>query len=468
MERQKTRIEDVDRERFDFRDADRSSYKTRRGLTADIVAEISRIKDEPPWMLQKRLRSLALYNRMPLPSWGPSLDELDMDEIVAYVRPDTRRKNDWDAVPEYIKNTFERLGIPQAERESLAGASAQYDSEVVYHHIRQELAAQGVIYTDMETALREHEDIVRKLFMKLVPAQDHKFAALHGAVWSGGSYVHVPEGVHVAIPLQSYFRVNAPGTGQFEHTLIVVEQGASVHFIEGCSAPRYDVLNLHAGCVELYVREGATLRYSTIENWSKNMMNLSTKRALVERNGTIEWITGSFGSHIAMIYPSSILRGEGARSEFTGITLAGSGQHLDTGTRVVHAAPNTSSTVNSRSISKDGGAAVYRSAVSILPGATGAKSSIVCESLMMDNMSRADTIPVMDIRNDQADIGHEARIGRISDEVVFYLMTRGLTEEEAKEMIVRGFVEPVAKELPLEYAAEMNRLISLELEGTIG
>ena len=468
MERQRTMLEEIDRERFDFRDADQSRYKTGKGLTADIVTEISKLKNEPDWMLEHRLRSLEIYNRLPMPSWGPPLDELNMDEIVTYVKPDTSMKNDWNQVPGYIKNTFERLGIPQAERESLAGVGAQYDSEVVYHNIREELRRQGVIYTDMETAVREHEDMVRELFMKLVPPEDHKFVALHGAVWSGGSFVHVPEGVRLDIPLQSYFRLNAPGAGQFEHTLIVVEKGAGVHFIEGCSAPKYNVLNLHAGCVELYVREGATLRYSTIENWSRNMMNLNTKRALVEKNGTIEWISGTFGSHITMLYPSSILKGEGARSTFTGISFSGNGQNLDTGTKVVHAAPNTFSTIHSRSISKDGGVAVYRSAVDILPGAVGSKSSAVCESLMMDNASRADTIPVIDIRCDRSDVGHEAKIGRISDQAVFYLMTRGLTEEEAKAMIVRGFVEPVAKELPLEYAVEMNRLVSLELEGTIG
>ena len=468
MEKQKTRVNDIDRERFDFRDADQSGYKTGKGLSADIVKEISKMKNEPAWMLELRLRSLEVYHRTPLPRWGPPLDELDMDEIVTYVRPDTDLKSDWSEVPAYIKNTFERLGIPQAERESLAGVGAQYDSEVVYHNIRHELLRQGVIYTDMETAVQEHGDMVRELFMKLVTPEDHKFVALHGAVWSGGSYVYVPEGVRVDIPLQSYFRLNAPGAGQFEHTLIVVEKGAGVHFIEGCSAPKYNVLNLHAGCVELYVGEGATLRYSTIENWSKNMMNLNTKRALVEKNGAIEWISGTFGSHTTMLYPSSILKGEGSRSTFTGITFAGNGQYLDTGARVVHAAPNTSSTVSSRSISKDGGIAVYRSAVSILPEAVGSKSSAVCESLMLDSASRSDTIPVMDIRSDQADIGHEARIGRISDTAVFYLMTRGLSEKEAKAMIVRGFVEPVSKELPLEYAVEMNRLISLELEGSIG
>lgn len=468
MEKRKTQIDDIDRERFDFRDADTNNFKTGRGLTPDIITEISVKKNEPVWMLQRRLKALDIYNRTPLPAWGPPLDELNMDDIVTYVRPDGGMKSDWNEVPEYIKNTFERLGIPQAERQSLAGVGAQYDSEVVYHNMREELLRQGVVYTDMETAVRDYGDIVRRLFMKLVPPTDHKFAALHGAVWSGGSFVYVPEGVKVEYPLQSYFRLNAPGAGQFEHTLIVVEKNASVHFIEGCSAPKYNVVNLHAGCVELYVREGATLRYSTIENWSKNMMNLNTKRALVEKNGAIEWISGTFGSHTTMLYPTSILKGEGARSTFTGISLAAAGQNLDTGTKVVHAAPRTTSTISSRSIAKDGGISVYRSAVDILPGAVDAKSSAVCESLMLDRQSRTDTIPALDIRTDRADVGHEARIGRISDGAVFYLMTRGLTEEQAKAMIVRGFAEPIAKELPLEYAVEMNRLISLELEGTNG
>jgi Fe-S cluster assembly protein SufB len=465
---QKTQIDDINRKIYDIKDEDTNNYKTDKGLTSDIVKEISRQKNEPEWMLNHRLKSLEIYNKTPLPTWGPSLNELNMKQIVTYVKPNTKMKSDWNEVPDYIKNTFERLGIPKAERESLAGVGAQYDSEVVYHNIKKELLNQGVIYTDMETAVKEHEDIVRELFMKLVPPTDHKFAALHGAVWSGGSFVYVPEGVKLSIPLQSYFRLNAPGAGQFEHTLIVVEKGAYAHFIEGCSAPKYNILNLHAGCVELYVREGATLRYSTIENWSKNMMNLNTKRALVEKNGNIQWISGTFGSHITMLYPSSILKGEGAKSEFNGISFASKEQNLDTGAKVVHAAPNTFSTIKSRSIAKNGGISVYRSSVNVMPEATGTKSSVICESLMMDNSSRTDTIPAMDIRNNKADIGHEAKIGRISDEAVFYLMTRGLTEEQSKAMIVRGFAEPVAKELPLEYAVEMNRLISLELEGTIG
>lgn len=468
MEKQKTRVEDIARDIYDIRDLDTGSYKTPSGLTGEVVREISRLKNEPDWMLAHRLNSLELYHQIGLPAWGPSLFELNMDEIVTYVKPNTAMKDKWEEVPESIKNTFERLGIPKAERDSLAGVGAQYDSEVVYHNMKEELLEQGVVYTDMESAVQEYEELVKAHFMKLVPPKDHKFVALHGAVWSGGSFVYVPKGVTVSMPLQSYFRMNAPGAGQFEHTLIIVEEGASLHFIEGCSAPKYNTLNLHAGCVELYVRENAKLRYSTIENWSKNMMNLNTKRAVVEKNGTIEWVSGTFGSHITMLYPSSILKGEGSKSEFTGITFASNGQHLDTGAKVIHAAKNTSSTISSRSISKNGGISVYRSSINIMPEATGTKSSVICESLMMDNTSRADTVPVMDIRNDQVDIGHEARIGRISDSAVFYLMSRGLSEEEAKAMIVRGFVEPIAKELPLEYAVEMNKLIRLELEGTIG
>lgn len=467
-EKKRTEVADINRELYDIRDTDTTEYQVEKGLSASIITEISRGKDEPDWMLQSRLEALDIYNKLPMPSWGPSLHELNMDEIVTYVRPKGGMKQDWDDVPDDIKNTFVRLGIPEAEHELLAGVGAQYDSEVVYHNVKESMSKRGVIYTDMDTAVKEYEPLVREHFMKLVPPTDHKFVALHGAVWSGGSFVYVPEGVEVDIPLQSYFRLNAPGAGQFEHTLIIVEKGAKLHFIEGCSAPKYNVVNLHAGCVELFVHEDATLRYSTIENWSKNMMNLNTKRANVDKNGTIEWISGTFGSHVTMLYPSSILKGEGAKSAFTGITFASHGQHLDTGTRVVHAAPYTSSTVNSRSITKDDGIAVYRSSINILPEAHDVKSAINCESLMLDKRSRSDTLPVMDIRNDEVDIGHEARIGRIGDEVIFYLMTRGLSEDEARGMIVRGFVEPIAKELPLEYAVEMNNLITLELEGSIG
>ena len=346
---------------------------------------------------------------------------------------------------------------------------AQYDSELVYHNVKDSVAAEGVVYTDMESAIKgEYADMVRKYFMKLVTPHDHKFAALHGAVWSGGSFVYVPKGVHLSIPLQSYFRLNAKGAGQFEHTLIIVDEGASLHFIEGCSAPKYNVANLHAGCVELYVKKGAKLRYSTIENWSKNMYNLNTKRALVEEGGTIEWISGSFGSHVGCLYPMSILKGDNSRMEFTGVTFAGAGQNLDTGAKVVHVGKNTSSYMNTRSISKSGGISTFRSSVSATKAAKNTKSAVSCQSLMLDDISRSDTIPAMDIRTKDANIGHEAQIGSISDEAVFYLMSRGMSEEDARAMIVSGFADNVSKELPVEYAVEMNNLIRLEMKGSIG
>ena len=469
QEKKKTYVEDIERALYDIKDVDRSAYKSRSGLTEDIICDISKRKNDPDWMLEFRLKALETSEKTPLPTWGPDISELNMDDIVTYVQPNAKMTGNWKEVPEDIKNTFDRLGIPEAEqKQSLAGVGAQYDSEVVYHSIQDDLVKQGVIYTDMETALWEHGDVVREYFMKLVPPKDHKFAALHGAVWSGGSFVYVPEGVHVEIPLQSYFRLNAAGAGQFEHTLIIVEKGGSLHFIEGCSAPKYNVTNLHAGCVELFVKEGARLRYSTIENWSRNMMNLNTKRALVEKDGLIEWVSGSFGSHISCLYPCSILHGENARCEFTGVTFASKGQNLDTGASVIHVAPHTSANINTRTISKAGGKATYRSAVKVTKNAPFAKCSVNCESLMLDSDSRSDTLPVMDIEGDEADIGHEAKIGRISDEAIFYLTSRGIEEEEARAMIVRGFVEPIAKELPLEYAVEMNNLVNLELEGTMG
>ena len=467
--REKTNVNDVDRSMYDFRNEEKDVYRVKEGLTPAIVEKISSEKHDPVWMQNFRLESLQIYNEMKVPDWGPSIEGLNMDDIVTYVRPNTKMSAKWSDVPEDIKDTFEKLGIPQAERKSLAGVGAQYDSELVYHNVREEVAAQGVVYTDMESALTgEYADMVKKHFMKLVTPRDHKFAALHGAVWSGGSFVYVPPGISVEIPLQSYFRLNAPGAGQFEHTLIIVDEGAYLHFIEGCSAPKYNVANLHAGCVELFVGKNAKLRYSTIENWSKNMYNLNTKRALVEEGGTIEWVSGSFGSHVSYLYPMSVLNGEGARAEFTGITFAGKGQNLDTGTKVVHNAPKTTSYVNTKSISKDGGISTFRSSVVVKPQAKQSKSAVSCQSLMLDDISRSDTIPAMDIRTKDADVGHEARIGRISDEAVFYLMSRGISEEEARAMIVSGFADNVSKELPLEYAVEMNNLIRLEMKGSIG
>lgn len=470
MGKDKPIVRDIDRSMYDFVKKEDDAYRTEEGLTPEIVLEISKEKNDPEWMRDFRLHSLEEYNRLKLPDWGPSIDGLDMDNIVTYVRPNAKRMvKDWNEVPEDIKDTFERLGIPQAERASLAGVGAQYDSELVYHNVKDEAAEQGVIYTDIESALRgEYADMIRSHFMKLVPPTDHKFAALHGAVWSGGSFVYVPKGVHLDFPLQSYFRLNAKGAGQFEHTLIIVDEGAYLHFIEGCSAPKYNVANLHAGCVELYVGKNATLRYSTIENWSKNMYNLNTKRAVVDEGGKIEWISGSFGSHVSYLYPMSILKGRGARAEFTGVTFAGHGQNLDTGCKMVHSAPDTSSYVSTRSISKDGGISTFRSSVVINKNAKNSKSSVSCQSLMLDDISRSDTIPAMDIRTADADVGHEAKIGRISDDAVFYLMSRGLTEEDARALIVSGFADNVGKELPLEYAVEMNNLIRLEMKGANG
>lgn len=466
---EKTRVEDIDRSVYDIRDEEHDAYRMEAGLTPEIIDKLSKEKNDPVWMQQFRLQSLQIYNEMKTPDWGPSLEGLDMEHIATYVRPNAKMQNDWKNVPQDIKNTFERLGIPQAERKSLAGVGAQYDSELVYHNVRREVAEQGVVYTDMESAMQgEYADMVRKYFMKLVTPRDHKFAALHGAVWSGGSFVYVPKGVQVSIPLQSYFRLNAKGAGQFEHTLIIVDEGASLHFIEGCSAPKYNVANLHAGCVELYVKKGAKLRYSTIENWSKNMYNLNTKRALVEEDGVIEWVSGSFGSHVGCLYPMSVLKGDRSRMEFTGVTFAGAGQNLDTGAKVVHIGKDTSSFMNTRSISKSGGISTFRSSVVVEKGAGGAKSSVSCQSLMLDSESRSDTIPAMDIRTRDASIGHEAKIGSISNDAIFYLMSRGMTEEDARALIVSGFADNVSKELPVEYAVEMNNLIRLEMKGSIG
>ncbi len=467
--KEKTYVDDIDRSVYDIKDKENDAYKVKAGLTPEIVEKISKEKNDPAWMQQFRLQSLQIYNSLQVPNWGPDIEDLDMDNIVTYVRPKSKMSAKWSEVPKDIKDTFERLGIPQAEQKSLAGVGAQYDSELVYHNVRAEVAAQGVVYTDLESAMHgEYAEMIRTHFMHLVKPQEHKFAALHGAVWSGGSFVYVPKGVSVTIPLQSYFRLNAPGAGQFEHTLIIVDEGAYLHFIEGCSAPKYNVANLHAGCVELYVGKNAKLRYSTIENWSKNMYNLNTQRAIVGEGGTIEWVSGSFGSHVSYLYPMSILKGDDSRMEFTGITFAGEGQNLDTGAKVVHTGKRTSSYINTKSISKDGGISTFRSSVQIGKQASGSKASVSCQSLMLDDISRSDTVPAMDIRTRDANVGHEAKIGRISDEAVFYLMSRGISEEDARAMIVSGFADDVSKELPLEYAVEMNNLIQLEMKGSIG
>ena len=467
--KEKTYVEDIDRSMYEIHSDSKDYFRIEGGLNEDVIRQISKEKNDPEWMLDFRLRALKTYNELQIPDWGPSIDELNVDNIITYIRANTGMKGDWSEVPQDIKDTFDRLGIPEAEKTSLAGVGAQFDSELVYHNIRKEIAAQGVIYSDVESALHgEYGDMIREHFMKLVTPRDHKFAALHGAVWSGGSFVYVPKGVKLDIPLQSYFRLNSPGAGQFEHTLIIVEEDAYLHFIEGCSAPKYSVANLHAGCVEIFIRKNAKVRYSTIENWSKNMYNLNTKRAIVEEGGSIEWVSGSFGSRVSYLYPMSILNGEGARAEFNGVTFAGAGQDLDTGAKIVHNAPNTTSYINSRSISKGGGKNTYRSSIYISEKAKNSKSAVTCAPLMLDNISTSDTMPVMDVRTKDADVGHEASIGRISDESIFYLMSRGFSEEDAKAMIVSGFADNISKELPLEYAVEMNNLIRLEMIGSIG
>ena len=470
-EKKRSQVADINRSLYDFTKSEEGYERYADGLTPEIVRTISAKKDEPEWMLQFRLSALETYHTRDMASnWGPSITGLDMDHISTYVSPKTKQSNNWDDVPEDIRDTFERLGIPKAEAESLAGVGAQYDSEIVYHNMRKEVAEQGVIYTTIEDALHDPkwEPVVKQYFGTLIPPADHKFAALHYAVWSGGSFVYVPAGVSLDYPLQSYFRLNAQGAGQFEHTLIIVEKGADLHFIEGCSAPKYYAANLHAGAVELFVKDGARLRYSTIENWSKNMYNLNTKRALVGSDARMEWVSGSFGSHVSYLYPSTILNGDRSNCDFTGITFAGATQDFDTGCKVIINGADNTASVDTKSISKDGGVNTFRSAVTIGRKAANARVSVSCQSLMLDDISRSDTIPEMDVRNATAQVGHEATIGRISDDTILYLMSRGCSEAEARTMVVNGFANPVSKELPMEYAVEMNNLIKLEMEGAIG
>ncbi|MGN0084798.1 MAG: Fe-S cluster assembly protein SufB [Atopobiaceae bacterium] len=471
MSEKKTQVADINRSLYDFVKSEEGYERYANGLTPDIVRAISEKKDEPEWMLKKRLEALELFQDMKMPAnWGPSIARLDMDHISTYVNPKTKQARNWDDVPKDIKDTFERLGIPQAERDSLAGVGAQYDSEIVYHNMRDEVAKYGVVYTTIEDAIHnpKWEPVVKQYFGTLIPPTDHKFAALHYAVWSGGSFVYVPAGVTVEYPLQSYFRLNASGAGQFEHTLIIVEPGANLHFIEGCSAPKYYEANLHAGAVELFVKDGARLRYSTIENWSKNMYNLNTKRATIGKDATMEWVSGSFGSHVSYLYPTTILAGDRSHCEFTGITFAGATQDLDTGCKVILNGRDTTASVETKSISKDGGINTFRSSVVVGRHAEHARATVSCQSLMLDDISRSDTIPAMDVRCSSASVGHEATIGRISDDTILYLMSRGCSEQEARTMVVNGFANPVSKELPLEYAVEMNNLIKLEMEGAIG
>ena len=448
--------------------ANNISLQKEYGLTEELIRKLSKDKNEPDWVLDIRLKALKTFFELKDPDWGPDISYLDISKIATYVKPVDGEVRKWEDVPEDIRDVFDKLGIPESEKKALAGSGAQFDSEIVYHNLTEDLKKQGVIYTSFDEGIRLYPELVKKYFTRAVPINDHKYIALHYALFSGGSFVYIPKDAELDRPLQSYFRLNAPGAGQFEHTLIIVDEGANLQFIEGCSAPGYNELNLHAGCVELFVEKNATLRFSTIENWSKNMLNLNTKKCYVSEGGKIEWIMGSFGSKVSMLYPLSVLNGEGARCEFTNISFAGAGQNLDTGLKIIHNAPRTSSLVNAKSISKDQGICTFRSNVWVKKRAKHSKLALSCESLMLDSISRSDTIPVNTIENDDVTFSHEAKIGKISDQAIFYLMSRGLTEEEAKGLIVRGFAEPIAKAFPVEYAVEMNRLIDLELEGTIG
>jgi len=469
-------IQDTDTEaRFEFKKEEESAFESEKGLTEETIRVISEDKDEPDWMLERRLRALEQYKKMPMPTdWPgqPDLSELDIEEIVPYIRPDVDKRegvDDWDDLPENIQDTFEQLGIPEAERNALSGVGAQYESEVVYQNMQERWEEKGVVFCNMDEAVREYPELVKEHFMTdCVPASDNKFAALHGAVWSGGSFVYVPEDVTVNMPVQAYFRMNSEGMGQFEHTLIIAEKGSEVHYIEGCSAPKYASHNLHSGGVEVYVGEEAHVQYSTVQNWSKNTFNLNTKRAIVEENGTMEWISGSMGSKATMLYPSSILKGRGATDNHITIAFAGEGQDIDTGAKVYHNAPNTKSTIESKSIAKDGGRTNYRGLVHIADGAEDSKTNVECDALMFDNESTSDTMPYMEINESKVDVAHEATVGKIGDEDVFYLQSRGLDDDDAKQMIVSGFIEPITEELPIEYAVELNRLIELEMEGSLG
>lgn len=441
---------------------------TGKGLNEEVIRKISAIKGEPEWMLEYRLKSYEVFKKTPMQDWGPDLSELDFDEIIYYQKASKEAARSWDDVPDKIKDTFERLGIPEAERSYLAGASAQYESEVVYHNMKEEYDKFGIIFTDCDTALREYPDLFKKYFGKLVPPTDNKLAALNGAVWSGGTFIYVPKGVKVDIPLQTYFRINNEGTGQFERTLIIVDEGASVHYVEGCTAPTYSSASLHAAVVEIIAHEGAYMRYSTIQNWSDNVYNLVTKRARAEKNATVEWIDGNIGARKTMKYPSVYLEGEGARGTMLSIAFANSGQIQDTGAKMIHNAPHTSSSIVSKSIARGGGEVNYRGQVVFNKESKKSISHIECDTIIMDEISKSDTIPFNEIHNSQVALEHEAKVSKISEEQLYYLMSRGLTEQEATEMIVMGFVEPFTKELPMEYAVELNRLIAYEMEGSVG
>jgi Fe-S cluster assembly protein SufB len=456
-------------ERFGFRDVENYLYKAPKGLSRELVEKISEFKSEPQWMRDFRLKALDHFLARPMPTWGsPLLAEVDFDNIHYFVRASERAERSWDDVPEDVKKTFDRLGIPEAERKFLAGVGAQYESEVVYHQVREDLEKQGVIFLDMDSGLREHEELVREYFATIIPANDNKLAALNSAVWSGGSFVYVPPGVQVEMPLQAYFRINTENMGQFERTLIIADEGSYVHYVEGCTAPTYSSDSLHSAVVELIAKPGARIRYTTVQNWSQNVFNLVTKRAVAQTDATVEWVDCNLGSKLTMKYPSVYLTGERAHGEILSIAFAGAGQHQDAGGKIVHVAPNTTSNIFAKSISKDGGRGSYRGLLEVAKGAHGARSKVVCDALLLDEHSRSDTYPTIRIGEDDVDVGHEATVSKIGEEQVFYLQSHGISEEEASKLIVNGFIEPITKELPMEYAVEMNRLIELQMEGSIG
>jgi Fe-S cluster assembly protein SufB len=457
------------KEKFGFHDPETGyAYKAPKGLSREVVESISEYKDEPQWMREFRLKALEHFESRPTPTWGGNLGQIDFDDIHYFVRASEKNSRDWSEVPEDIKNTFDRLGIPEAERKFLSGVGAQYESEVVYHQVNEKLEAQGVIFTDMDTALREHEDLVREYWATIIPPNDNKLAALNSAVWSGGSFVYVPAGVKVEMPLQAYFRINTENMGQFERTLIIAEEGSDVHYIEGCTAPVYSTDSLHSAVVEIMAKPSSRVRYTTVQNWSQNVYNLVTKRAVAQEKATMEWVDCNLGSKLTMKYPSIYLLGREAHGEILSIAFAGEGQHQDAGGKIIHAAPHTSSSIFSKSISKDGGRATYRGLLEVADGATESRSKVVCDALLLDEDSRSDTYPTIRIGENDADVGHEATVSKIGDEQIFYLQSHGLDEEEASKMIVNGFIEPVTKELPMEYAVELNRLIELQMEGSIG
>lgn len=466
---QEETIESLGKYAFGWSDSDAAGASARRGLNEDVVTDISGKKSEPEWMREARLKALKLFDKKPMPNWGADLSGIDFDNIKYFVRSSEKQATSWEELPEDIKNTYDRLGIPEAEKQRLvAGVAAQYESEVVYHSIREDLEAQGVLFLDTDTALKTHPELFEEYFGSVIPAGDNKFSALNTAVWSGGSFIYVPKGVKVDIPLQAYFRINTENMGQFERTLIIVDEDAYVHYVEGCTAPIYQSDSLHSAVVEIIVKKGARCRYTTIQNWSNNVYNLVTKRAKCEEGATMEWIDGNIGSKVTMKYPSVFLMGEHAKGEVLSVAFAGEGQHQDAGAKMEHLAPYTSSTIVSKSVARGGGRTSYRGLVRVAKRAHHSRSSVVCDALLVDTISRSDTYPYVDIRNDEVSMGHEATVSKVSEEQLFYLMSRGLDEAEAMAMIVRGFVEPIARELPMEYALELNRLIELQMEGSVG